>query len=224
MKKIMLLLTMLCVALSQLSAQRTQVMWGITAGANITQVDAEGRGFLNSGWRSDASNGYWIGGQVRIALPISGLGLDGSFTYAQETATLASSGVMMSDRLRYFSIPIHARYDLEFPGTTEILIPFIFVGPQINLSLNDFDWFSLVSRDPLALLDEKTANFNLDNKTNKQVWKLDMGFGAIFLSHVQLAYNYSIPINDTFKFRTVYEEGRNNFKLGTHRIGVTYFF
>jgi len=216
---------MTCLALAQTAAQ--SFMWGVTAGANITKTDGEGKGLLNTGWDTDTQGGYWLGVQIRLGLPMSGFGLDASLNYSQEVATVSTGNeslvITASDKLRYFTIPLHLRYDLELPGISEVLIPFAFAGPQVNFALNDFDWYSVARQAPDAIKDTEKKE-EVQYETSKQTWKIDLGFGVLLLGHVQLAYNYAIPLNDTFKFKTAYEDGKNNFKLGTHRIGLTYYF
>lgn len=212
---------MLLLTFSSLRAGSDILRWGVSAGANITKVSGDGPGVLNTGWRFDTSGGYYVGLSARLSIPLVNLGLDASFLYSQEMADLRSQGIYARDRLRYFSIPIHVRYDMELPALSSALIPFAFAGPQCNLALNDFDWYDAVSQyeDWKEMIDQKP-----DNSTSRQQWKLDLGFGVILLHHIQIAYCYAIPLNDTFSFQTAIEDGNNNFRLGTHRIGVTYFF
>lgn len=221
--KIHLLIAILLMTFGSLRAGSDILRWGVTAGANITKVSGDGPGVLNTGWRFDTSGGYYVGLSARVSIPIVNLGLDASFLYSQETADLHSFdvGINASDRLRYFSIPIHVRYDMELPALSSALIPFAFVGPQCNLALNDFDWYEAVSQyeNWKEMIEDRP-----ENTTTRQQWKLDLGFGVILLHHIQVAYCYAIPLNDTFTFQTAIEDGNNNFRLGTHRIGVTYFF
>lgn len=219
--RIYLLVVMLLTAVGSLRAGSDIFRWGLSAGANITKASGDGPGVWGTGWRFDTSGGYYVGVSARLSIPLLNLGLDGSFLYSQEMADLRTDGILARDRLRYFSIPVHIRYDMELPALSEALIPFAFIGPQCNLALNDFDWYNAVSqhKDWKDLIDERP-----ENSTSRQHWKLDLGFGLILLHHIQIAYCYAIPLNDTFTFQTAIEDGNNNFRLGTHRIGVTYFF
>lgn len=223
-KRILLLMMSFCMASEWVSAQTDSFMWGLTGGVNITKTNGEGKGFLNTGWDTNAGGGYWIGLQIRMSLPLIGLGLDASIDYSQEQATLYTSGGYASDKLRYFTFPVHVRYDLEVPGICDVIVPFAFIGPELNLALNDYDWYGLVHQNPEALEAAEEAYNANQNMTAKRLWKLDMGFGGILFGHLQLAYNYAIPLNSAFSFGTAYTEGKNNFKMGTHRIGLTYFF
>lgn len=218
---ISLLVVLAMMSIGTLRAESDIFRWGISAGANITKASGDGPGVWGTGWRFDTSGGYYVGLSARLSIPLINLGLDGSFLYSQEMADLRSEGIMVRDRLRYFSIPLHVRYDMELPALSEALIPYAFIGPQCNLALNDFDWYEALSQHEnwKDLIDQRPETF-----TSRQHWKLDLGFGLILLHKIQIAYCYAIPLNDTFSFQTAVEDGNNNFRLGTHRIGVTYFF
>lgn len=221
MKRFSLLLVLLVNVFETLLAGGDLLRWGITAGANISKVQGDGPGFMNTGWQFDSRGGYYMGLTARLSIPIINIGLDGSFVYSQETADLHSNGVVMEDRLRYFSLPVHLRYDFEIPAVCEVLIPYIYAGPQCNMKLNDFDWYDIIRHDNDS---QEQLGTEHENDTNPRSWKFDLGFGIIVVSHIQIAYNYAFPLNNAFGFDTTLQEGRNNFKLGTHRIGVSYYF
>ena len=203
-------------------AQSEFFRWGITAGGNITKADGDGKGFMDSGWNFDSSGGYFAGLSAKVDLPLSGLGIDASLLYSQEMVDIRTAGNIYTDKLRYFSIPLHARYDFEIPVLSRLAVPYAFVGPQVNLALNDFDWYKLFRQDPEKnQLDMDNIE---DNFTSKQVWKMDLGFGVLVVNHIQVAYTYSVPLESSFRFKTAYEDTSSHFKMGTHRIGMTYFF
>lgn len=221
-KRICLILACVLLSFQSVSAQSDVFRWGITAGGNISKVKGDGSGFMNTGWKYDSSGGYFVGLTARVSFPILNLGIDASFTYSQEMADIESYGVSVTDKLRYFCIPMHLRYDFELPVLSEIVIPFAFAGPQVNLALNEFDTQKLFKKDPET--SKSTYDLDLEYVTKKTVWKVDLGFGVILFNHVQLAYLYSIPLQDSFSFKTVYDDSKNNFSMGTHRICLTYYF
>lgn len=221
MKRITVLLVLFLVAVSTLRASTDILRIGVSAGGNITRVSGHGPGFMHTGWQFDSSGGYFMGLTARVSIPIVNIGFDGSFLYSQETIDIRSNYIPMYDRMRFFSIPLHVRYDFELPLLTEVFVPYVFMGPQLNLTLNDFDWYNVVRHDQESFDDMEIDN---DNRTDVRTWKYDLGFGFLLGGRVQIAYNYAIPLNSTFGFRTLIEEGRNNFHLGTHRIGATFYF
>ena len=215
MKRIFLLLIALLAINTQLFAESDVLRWGITGGVNITKAKKDG-GTYGTGWDFDATSGFYAGFIARLSLPILGFGLDGSLLYSQEAVSVAgtTSGTQektTTDRLRFISIPVHLRYDLEIAAVRNIVIPFAFAGPQWNLAMNNFNWENPQSGE--------------NWETNRQTWKFDLGFGAILFNHLQVSYNYAIPLNETFSVSSsTYNDVKNNYELGTHRIGLAYFF
>ena len=220
-KKSILLLLLATLSWGKAHALGDIFKWGLTGGVNITKAMSDDPGFMNTGWLFRSSDGYYLGASMRVSIPLLNLGFDASFTYSQELAELGSNGHSVSDRLRYFSMPVHVRYDFELPGLCEVLIPYVFTGPQCNFALNDFDWYSLVKMDEESRLQLDEA---MNNLTEHRNWKWDIGFGAILGSRIQVHYNYAIPVTNAFHLQTMAEEYSNHFKLGTHRIGLTFFF
>ena len=216
-----LMLLLLLLTTGHVHAYDDLLRWGISAGGNITKANSDGDGLMHTGWQFDSSGGYYVGVTLKLGLPLTGLGIDGSLYYSQEMVDIGTNNIWMTDKLRYFTIPVHLRYDLEVPGIDNALVPFGFVGPQCSLALNDYDWYRLLSTDPLSTL---TTYSPTENYTADQIWKLDLGFGLIIMGHVQIAYSYDVPLNTAFRFKTIYNEASENFKMGCHRIGMTYYF
>lgn len=222
MKKITIVLVFCMMFCNVIRAENNLFAWGVTAGCNITKADTKGAGFFHTGWNFDSSGGYFVGLTAKVTAPILGIGVDASFVYQQEMVDIASGDISSTDKLRYFSLPVHLRYDFNIPILANYLSPYLFAGPRCQFALNDFDWYDVygqtnVSAEGIqALWDECTSL--------KQTWKLDLGFGLLIARHVQLAYNYAIPLNDTFRLKTAIDEGSSNFKLGTHLITASYFF
>lgn len=221
-KRFCLFLACALLSLNCVFAESDIFRWGITAGGNISKVDGDGEGFMHTGWHYDSSGGYFVGVTARVSIPVLNFGLDASFTYSQEMADIESNGVYITDKLRYFNIPVHLRYDIEFPLLSDIIIPFVFAGPQCNLALNDFDLYSFIKKDPESA--SKMYDFDMEYLSKDVIWKFDLGFGLILGEHLQVAYFYAIPLESTFHFKTIYDESRSHFRMGTHRIGLTYYF
>ena len=221
-KRFCLVLTCALLSLHSVFAGSDILRWGITAGANITKVDGEGSGFNYMGWHYDSSGGYFVGVTARLSLPILNFGLDASLTYAQEMADLESNGATATEKLRYFSVPVHVRYDFELPVLSNVLVPYAFAGPQCNFALNEFDTYHLFSQDPGSADD--IYHIGDEAGTSKRVWKFDLGFGMIVFNHIQLSYFYAIPLGSSFRFKTAYDDSRSHFRMGTHHIGLAYYF
>lgn len=219
--------------------------YGLTAGANISRAEGGGPGFMHTGWQFSEGGGYFVGLAFLIPMPLwDFLSLDLSFVYSQETINMETKPspdqniqqnptLQYSDKLRSFQTPLHLRWDIHLPVIEDVMkmVPYIYAGPQYCFNLNSFDWYSLFDKDHEKVQQTThDSKYNIDdinpdkNKTEYRVWKADMGFGILFNHHVQLYWNYSLPIDDTFSFRTVYDDATNKFRIGSHRVGVSYYF
>ena len=221
MKRLAILLTLSLLTVGRLWALHDVFDWGVTAGANISKADSHGAGFMGTGWNFDSSGGYYLGFTSRINLPITGVAFDASFVYSQEMADIGSNGVSVAEKLRYFSIPLHVRYDFDMLSISEAFLPYVFMGPQCNLKLNDFDWYALARKDESM---REKLDETMNNMTSDRTWKWDFGFGVILGGRIQLAYNYAFPLNHSFHLQTTDGVSDSAFRMGTHLIGLTYFF
>jgi hypothetical protein len=193
------ILTLCCAAamMSSMPLAAETFSWGITGGLNVSKLDAES---------AQSNNGWYAGLTGKVTLPILNLGFDGSLLYSKERA-----GIMGNDEdASFISIPINLRYDFQLPVLSNVFVPFVFVGPQ-------FDWN--VNNAQVAWQEGETLNyFRLKNST----WKGNIGVGAILCNHLQISYAYSLPFSDSW-YGTI-ASARENSKLSTHKIGVTYYF
>ncbi len=189
--------------------------FGLTAGMNITKGEASN----TFGWNPDSENGWFAGAQLKVTLPIIGLGLDGSLIYSQEKISIpvtegaSSSGTPKvsseTEKVNYLAVPLHLRYDLSIPGVDLLVVPFVFTGPQAGLTLSKID-----------------KSYQDKITTKDIVWRYDLGFGLILFKHLQAAYNYSFPLSDTYEgnLKDKSNQFDEDYKQGVHRISLTYFF
>ncbi|MBQ0056592.1 MAG: porin family protein [Bacteroidales bacterium] len=211
MKKIILSLCLAAVAFMGTTASAKTFGWGVTAGMNISKIDWDHAGDT----KADPENGWFAGVTAMVSLPVVGLGVDGALVYSQEKVPFAEG----TETLKQMSIPVHLRYDFKLPAVSNVLTPYVLAGPQFNYGLNDVK----KTFEEVGLKE----SLKLDNSSN---WKLDLGVGAILFDHLQVSYTYAIPMGDTGKLKAQeevlgnVETISNNYKLGTHRIGVAYYF
>ena len=207
MKRLFLLASIVLLSLS--TAAMAQISWGVSAGVNVT-------GSSNVSVKSfDFESGWYAGLTAKVTIPILGFGVDGAVLYSNETACLekeTTEGGKESEASRFVSVPIHLRYDFQLPLVSKVVVPFAMVGPQFNLGLNDVTFDNLTDYEDETIIDKSNS------------WRLDMGIGAILLSHLQVSYSYAIPMGKTSKFYDGAKQVWNNYKTGTHRIGVVYYF
>lgn len=218
MKKVLFLVLALCAVTTTASAKIFG--FGVTAGMNVNKTDVSEENKL--GLEPDAKSGWYVGLQAKFTLPIVGFGVDGAITYSQNEATMkldkqvGGKDLTSFDKtVGYITVPVHLRYDLNLPIVSNFVAPYVFTGPQASYALSKLeDDFSKEEKD---LLGYKTEDF---------AWKWDLGLGAILLDHLQVSYAYEFPLSKTSSFTdaALGVALKGEYKQGTHRIGVTYFF
>ena len=152
-----------------------QVKFGLKGGLNVTDMSLSSEVF-------DASNraGFFIGPTVKVSLPLTGLGIDGSVLYDQRSAKIENNvGETQTVKQQQVAIPINLRYGVGLGSLANV---FLFAGPQVgfNVGDDDYSW-----RD--------TSTYSL----KKSNFSVNVGLGATLLTHLQLTANYNIACGKT---------------------------
>lgn len=188
-----------------------QVKFGLKGGLNVTDMSLSSEVF-------DASNraGFFIGPTVKVSLPLTGLGIDGSVLYDQRSAKIENNtGETQTVKQQQVAIPINLRYGVGLGSLANV---FLFAGPQVGFNVGDDDY----SWHDTSTYSLKKSNFSVN-----------VGLGATLLSHLQLTANYNIACGktaDVTLWKTVDEaigqttglksKSRNN----SWQIALAYFF
>lgn len=178
MKKIMMIL-LATVALSMPS--QAQVKFGLKGGLNLTNMT-----FSESGVKDAVKNkaGFFVGPTVKFTLPVVGLSLDASALYDQRSAkaSYVENGTVTESTIKSQSIqvPINIRYGV---GLSSIVNLFAFAGPQFGFNIGDKHQTILKDAQEWTL---KSSNISAN-----------VGIGATLLDHLQVTFNYNIPLGKT---------------------------
>lgn len=206
MKKTFLALSVLF-SLGAATATARVACWGVTGGMNVSKIDW--KNVKNT--KPESEKGWYAGITGKLTIPGVGLGIDGGVVYSQEGIDTGIDNVK-TDAAQFLSVPIHLRYDLQIWGVEEIFIPFAMIGPQFNYSMNELKFEDFEGQSLGYIV--KKAN----------TWRLDMGAGFILWDHLQLSYSYGIPLGQAIQIDEEQGTTTFNYNLGTHRIGVVYYF
>ena len=152
-----------------------QFRYGLKAGLNVTDMT-----FRSDVFQASNNKGFFVGPTAWLSLPIVGLGVDASLLYGQNTAEFL--GIANEDQRvtqKTLSLPVNLRYDV---GLESILSCYVFGGPQLgfNVGGTDFNW-------------KDTSNYAL----KKSEFSVNLGFGIILLSHLQVSATYNIACGRT---------------------------
>lgn len=156
------------------SSAQAQVKFGLKGGLNVTNMSLNSEVF-----DADNQTGFFIGPTVKFTLPIVGLGIDASALYDQRDAKVKveddGSSVESKIKNQSINIPINLRYGVGLGSTASL---FLFAGPQFGFNVGDKN----------QSLYKDVAQWRLKSST----FSVNVGLGAMLLSHLQISANYNI--------------------------------
>lgn len=195
------------------NSAEAQVKFGIKGGLNVTSMSLDSKVL-------DAENraGFFIGPTLKFTLPVVGLGIDASALYdqreAKAKAEVEGAEVESNFKTQSVNIPINVRYGFGLGSTASI---FLFAGPQFGFNVGDKN--QSIFKD--------MGEWRLKSST----FSVNVGVGAMLLSHLQLSANYNIACGKTGDMtvsKALGETGQNLFskngRTNAWQIGLAYYF
>lgn len=195
------------------SSAQAQVKFGLKGGLNVTNMSLNSEVF-----DADNQTGFFIGPTVKFTLPIVGLGIDASALYDQRDAKVKveddGSSVESKIKNQSINIPINLRYGVGLGSTASL---FLFAGPQFGFNVGDKN----------QSLFEDAAQWRLKSST----FSVNVGLGAMLLSHLQISANYNIACGKTGETTVsgvagelLQEAAKKNGRANAWQIGLAYYF
>ena len=195
------------------SSAQAQVKFGLKGGLNVTNMSLNSEVF-----DADNQTGFFIGPTVKFTLPIVGLGIDASALYDQRDAKVKVEGdgasVESKIKNQSINIPINLRYGVGLGSTASL---FLFAGPQFGFNVGDKN----------QSLFEDAAQWRLKSST----FSVNVGLGAMLLSHLQISANYNIACGKTGETTvsealgtTAQEVFSKRGRANAWQIGLAYYF
>lgn len=213
MKKIFTTAVLAAAMLFSANSAEAQVKFGIKGGLNVTSMSLDSKVL-------DAENraGFFIGPTLKFTLPVVGLGIDASALYdqreAKAKAEVEGAEVESNFKTQSVNIPINVRYGFGLGSTASI---FLFAGPQFGFNVGDKN--QSIFKD--------MGEWRLKSST----FSVNVGVGAMLLSHLQLSANYNIACGKTGDMtvsKALGETGQNLFskngRANAWQIGLAYYF
>ena len=196
------------------SSAQAQVKFGLKGGLNVTNMSLNSEVF-----DADNQTGFFIGPTVKFTLPIVGLGIDASALYDQRDAKFKveeGDGASVESKIKNQSIniPINLRYGVGLGSTASI---YLFAGPQFGFNVGDKN----------QSLYKDVAQWRLKSST----FSVNVGLGAMLLSHLQISANYNIACGKTGETTmsealgtTAQEVFSKRGRANAWQIGLAYYF
>ena len=195
------------------SSAQAQVKFGLKGGLNVTNMSLNSEVF-----DADNQTGFFIGPTVKFTLPIVGLGIDASALYDQRDAKVKveddGSSVESKIKNQSINIPINLRYGVGLGSTASL---FLFAGTQFGFTVGDKN----------QSLYKDVAQWRLKSST----FSVNVGLGAMLLSHLQISANYNIACGKTGETTvsealgtTAQEVFSKRGRANAWQIGLAYYF
>lgn len=205
MKKHLLSIVFIAVALMTSSVADAQIRFGVKAGLNLSSLSLSSN---NLDWSYKHRPGFHVGAVVDFKVPLAGLGADISVLYDQRNfRTDNGDGTYSNDKLKYISIPINIKYTFGFD---EVASLYLATGPQFSFNVDNAGLSLDIPDSAGKIIDSfKAKNFDF-------YWNLGIGFTVI--NHIRLGYTYNIPCTKSL------DSPYGSVKNKTNQITLTYLF
>ena len=198
MKKIFsALLVAVCICMAM--PTQAQINFGVKGGLNLSKASLSKADF-----KKDNFTGFFIGPMAEFKIPVVGLGLDGALLFSQRGIEVEGTKIKQNG----LDIPINLKYNI---GLGSLLGVYLAAGPD----------------------------FYFDFEKNKQVWDADdyrirtdkkrtevginLGAGVKLVNHLQVGFNYNIPLGDSAKLIDSDAESAS-YKTKTWQVSIAYLF
>lgn len=197
-KLISALMIAVCIGMA-MPAQAQLVKFGVKGGVNLAKAD-----FDKSVFKTDNFTGFFIGPMAEVTVPLIGIGLDGALLFSQRGVKVNNESVKQNG----LDIPINLKYTI---GLGSALGVYVAAGPDFYFKFSG---------------DEKYDDFKLSEK-DAQIG-INIGAGVKLLRHLQVGFNYNIPLNKTAKISDLLltQDIRpdNSYKTKMWQISAAYIF
>lgn len=200
----MLLVFCLCPLVAE-----AQVHFGVKGGFQLTQME-----FNTDALREGNRAGFFVGPELKIGLPVSGLAVDVAVLYDQRD--LRTDHKVFKQKS--IVIPANGRLGV---GIGDAFGIFAYAGPQLSFNVGDdmLQWIS-------------DAGHNYQYTLQETLLSVNFGAGVYFTKHFEGSVSYNVPVSKTGDFtwdalnQQMQGQTWQHAKSRTNawRIGVTYYF
>ncbi len=199
-------MVLLCVAFFSSSVAMAQGRWGVTVGADMTNLVFDQKLF-----NVDYNFGATAGVTGEIMMPGIGFGFEAGLLYTQRGAKLhlgdrhlwESQGYGKENcMLHYLEIPIHLKFRYKnLNGLENTFMPLVFVGPEFSF---------LLANNDLKAFEYPAGEFGLD-----------VGLGAELMRKFEIKASYTWGLSYCMKTKQLDDYiGKNR----TWKLSCTYYF
>lgn len=159
---------------------------GLKGGVTLSTLSLSGD--VGDTFGSDNRAGFFVGPMLGIKLPL-GFGVEGAVMYAQNKVKYSDEYGSVSDVQRLIEIPVNLKWSIGFK---DIIGVYATAGPDFMFNFGKMsDIAGHLSTINGTTVSADTKDFTVG---------ISLGAGVVLVSHLQIGFNYIIPLQDTYKF------------------------
>lgn len=160
--------------------------FGLKGGVALSSLSLNGD--VEKMFSSDNRAGFFIGPMIGVNLPL-GFEVDGAVMYSQNKVIYSDEIATISDIQRMIEIPVNLKWSIGFKN---IIGVYATAGPDFMFNfgkMNDIaGHLTAVNNTPVTA---DTKEFTVG---------ISLGAGVVLVGHLQLGFNYIIPLQDSYTF------------------------
>lgn len=186
MNKLFKYLSLAAMLLIATGTDAKTLSFGLKGGATLSSLSLGGN--VKEMFSSDNRAGFFIGPMIGVNLPL-GFGVDGAVMYSQNKVKYSDATTSITDMQRMIEIPVNVKWSIGFK---DIIGVYATAGPDFMFNfgkMNDIaEHLTAISNTPVSA---DTKEFTVG---------ISLGAGIVLVSHLQIGFNYIIPLQDSYSF------------------------
>ena len=176
----------LCLAVA--SQAQAQLSWGLKGGVNLPDVSIKGLKDV----KVDDLSGFFVGPMIEFKTPLFGLGVDGALLYSQTKTKFinetTNAGVV--NKQHELDIPVNLKWTCSL---LDLIGIYLAAGPDFAFNLKSDN----IGTDLADIAGDALQGNKPDIKRRSANIGLNFGAGIILLRHLQVGFNYNLPLTSS---------------------------
>ncbi|MEG1642814.1 MAG: porin family protein [Bacteroidales bacterium] len=187
--KISLLLIMLT---ATISAEAKLFSYGLKGGITLSSLSLSNS--FKSNFSADNRTGFFIGPVVQLNIPL-GFGVDGAVLYSQDNIKIEDTLGSLNHKRRMIEIPVNIKWSINL---AKVIGVYATAGPNFLFNLSSDSEINDYLANNLSANGESPSKLVNESKTT--TIGISLGAGLILLNHLNIGFNYIIPLQESYKF------------------------
>ncbi|MBR4963677.1 MAG: PorT family protein [Muribaculaceae bacterium] len=191
MKKILLsLLLLFSITLFQVSAKTFSL--GLKGGVTLSSLSFKGD--FSDNFSSENRAGFFIGPMANVNLPL-GFNVDAALMYSYDLVDYNNQKGGVTEKRHILEIPVNLKWRVSLAKVIGI---YFTAGPDFAFNLNRGGAIEDFIKQSLE--EDGVDSRLLKNETKSLSMGVGLGAGIELFSHLNIGFNYIIPVDYTYKY------------------------